>query len=95
MMLIDSVVFTPQQATSAAACRLSYKGLGEPICLVAFGPLSVGAFYIAHVSDLPPFPACPTHRTQAAVRMARLRLKMSCLRMSASQCNCPSSMLTD
>lgn len=30
-------------------CRLSYKGLGEPICVVAFGPLSVGAFYIAQV----------------------------------------------
>lgn len=27
--------------------RLSYKGLGEPICLIAFGPLSIGAFYIA------------------------------------------------
>lgn len=26
--------------------RLSYKGLGEPICLVAFGPLSIGAFYL-------------------------------------------------
>jgi 1,4-dihydroxy-2-naphthoate octaprenyltransferase len=27
--------------------RLSYKGLGEPICFTAFGPLAVGAFYLA------------------------------------------------
>lgn len=27
--------------------RLSYKGLGEPICFAAFGPLAVGAFYLA------------------------------------------------
>ena len=26
--------------------RFSYKGLGEPICFAAFGPLAVGAFYI-------------------------------------------------
>lgn len=29
--------------------RLSYKGLGEPICFVAFGPLSTTAFYLSHV----------------------------------------------
>lgn len=29
------------------ACRLSYKGLGEPLCFVAFGPLSTTAFYLA------------------------------------------------
>ena len=64
-MLIDSVVFAPQQAASAAACRLSYKGLGEPICLVAFGPLSVGAFYIAHVTAFPPVSSLPSpsHRS--------------------------------
>jgi hypothetical protein len=27
--------------------RLSYKGLGKPICFTAFGPLAVGAFYLA------------------------------------------------
>ena len=27
--------------------RLSYKGLGEPICFVAFGPLATTAFYLA------------------------------------------------
>ncbi|KAK9841173.1 hypothetical protein WJX74_001418 [Apatococcus lobatus] len=27
--------------------RLSYKGLGEPLCFVAFGPLSTTAFYLA------------------------------------------------
>lgn len=32
-------------------CRLSYKGLGEPICFVAFGPLATTAFYLAHVSS--------------------------------------------
>ena len=30
--------------------RLSYKGLGEPICFAAFGPLATGAFYLALVS---------------------------------------------
>mmetsp|Transcript_29427 Transcript_29427/g.82976 ORF Transcript_29427/g.82976 Transcript_29427/m.82976 type:complete len:443 (+) Transcript_29427:148-1476(+) len=28
--------------------RLSYKGLGEPLCFAAFGPLATGAFYLAH-----------------------------------------------
>ena len=32
--------------------RLSYKGLGEPICFAAFGPLATGAFYLALVSGL-------------------------------------------
>uniref|UniRef100_A0A061SC63 1,4-dihydroxy-2-naphthoate octaprenyltransferase n=1 Tax=Tetraselmis sp. GSL018 TaxID=582737 RepID=A0A061SC63_9CHLO len=27
--------------------RLSYKGLGEPLCFAAFGPLATGAFYLA------------------------------------------------
>lgn len=27
--------------------RLSYKGLGEPLCFVAFGPLATVAFYVA------------------------------------------------
>ena len=41
----------PFQGTkSACACRLSYKGLGEPLCFMAFGPLALGAFYLAQVS---------------------------------------------
>lgn len=30
--------------------RLSYKGLGEPLCFVAFGPLATCAFYLAQVA---------------------------------------------
>ena len=30
-------------------CRWSYKGLGEPLCFVAFGPLATCAFYLAQV----------------------------------------------
>ncbi|KAL3145751.1 hypothetical protein ABBQ38_015130 [Trebouxia sp. C0009 RCD-2024] len=30
--------------------RWSYKGLGEPLCFVAFGPLATGAFYLAQVA---------------------------------------------
>lgn len=26
--------------------RLSYKGLGEPLCFLAFGPLATTAFYM-------------------------------------------------
>jgi 1,4-dihydroxy-2-naphthoate octaprenyltransferase len=29
-------------------CRLSYKGLGEPLCFVAFGPLAVSAAFLCH-----------------------------------------------
>lgn len=29
--------------------RLSYKGLGEPLCFVAFGPLATTAFYLTQV----------------------------------------------
>lgn len=29
-------------------CRFSYKGLGEPLCFLAFGPLATTAFYLAH-----------------------------------------------
>eukprot|EP00873_Tetraselmis_striata_P046226 jgi/Tetstr1/466490/TSEL_010997.t1 len=29
--------------------RLSYKGLGEPLCFAAFGPLATGAFFLAQV----------------------------------------------
>jgi len=39
--------------------RLSYKGLGEPICVVAFGPLSVGAFYIAQAGAVAAGTALP------------------------------------
>lgn len=30
--------------------RLSYKGLGEPLCFLAFGPLATGAFFLAQMS---------------------------------------------
>ena len=33
--------------------RLSYKGVGEPICFAAFGPLAVGAFYLLLASGVP------------------------------------------
>lgn len=29
--------------------RLSYKGLGEPLCFAAFGPLATTAFYLCQV----------------------------------------------
>lgn len=32
---------------SAPPCRFSYKGLGEPLCFWAFGPLATTAFYLA------------------------------------------------
>ena len=35
-------------------CRLSYKGLGEPLCFLAFGPLATSAFFVAQVTLLPP-----------------------------------------
>ena len=34
---------------SSLLYRLSFKGLGEPITFVAFGPLATSAFYLAHV----------------------------------------------
>jgi 1,4-dihydroxy-2-naphthoate octaprenyltransferase len=34
-------------ALPALPCRLSYKGLGEPLCFTAFGPLALPAFYLA------------------------------------------------
>ena len=40
--------------------RLSYKGLGEPICFAAFGPLSVGAFYLLLASAYRAFPKSDT-----------------------------------
>lgn len=30
--------------------RLSYKGLGEPLCFVAFGPLATSAFFLAQIA---------------------------------------------
>jgi 1,4-dihydroxy-2-naphthoate octaprenyltransferase len=33
--------------------RLSYKGLGEPLCFVAFGPLATPAFYLALLAHTP------------------------------------------
>ena len=41
--------------TACSACgfhRLGYKGLGEPITFVTFGPLATSAFYLMHVSRL-------------------------------------------
>ena len=35
-------------------CRLSFKGVGECICFIAFGPLATSAFYLAHVSTCDP-----------------------------------------
>lgn len=35
------------QVTVLLLCRLSYKGLGEPLCFWAFGPLATTAFYLA------------------------------------------------
>lgn len=43
--------------------RLSYKGLGEPLCAAAFGPLATTAFYLA---QLPPPPAITITTTAAA-----------------------------
>eukprot|EP00240_Pyramimonas_obovata_P005387 CAMPEP_0118926146 /NCGR_PEP_ID=MMETSP1169-20130426/3916_1 /TAXON_ID=36882 /ORGANISM="Pyramimonas obovata, Strain CCMP722" /LENGTH=412 /DNA_ID=CAMNT_0006867643 /DNA_START=345 /DNA_END=1583 /DNA_ORIENTATION=- len=31
--------------------RLSYKGLGEPLCFIAFGPLATNAFYFAQAAS--------------------------------------------
>lgn len=31
-------------------CRLSYHGLGEPLCFAAFGPLATSAFYFSQAS---------------------------------------------
>ncbi|ACO66675.1 predicted protein [Micromonas commoda] len=33
--------------------RLSYKGMGEPLCFAAFGPLATGAFYLALAGGVP------------------------------------------
>ena len=41
---------TTYASMAAHDCRLSYKGLGEPLCFLAFGPLALGAFYLAQVS---------------------------------------------
>ena len=32
--------------------RLSYKGLGEPLCFLAFGPLATSAFFVAQVRHI-------------------------------------------
>eukprot|EP00878_Enallax_costatus_P029182 GHUV01031622.1.p1 GENE.GHUV01031622.1~~GHUV01031622.1.p1 ORF type:complete len:213 (+),score=43.39 GHUV01031622.1:285-923(+) len=39
---------TTTACLSVAISRFSYKGLGEPLCFVAFGPLATTAFYLAH-----------------------------------------------
>ena len=40
---------TVSTLTAWLLCRLSYKGLGEPLCFLAFGPLATSAFYVAQV----------------------------------------------
>lgn len=40
--------------------RLSYKGLGEPLCFVAFGPLATTGFYLCHASKLGALAVTPT-----------------------------------
>ncbi|KAG0558199.1 hypothetical protein M758_10G010800 [Ceratodon purpureus] len=40
--------------------RLSYKGLGEPLCFVAFGPLATTAFYLCHASGVGALPVTLT-----------------------------------
>jgi len=43
--------------------RLSFKGLGEPITFITFGPLATSSFYLAHVTPppLPPPSSLLTH----------------------------------
>ena len=40
-------------ASQGPPFRLSYKGLGEPICFAAFGPLATGAFYLLLAAGVP------------------------------------------
>lgn len=40
--------------------RLSYKGLGEPLCFMAFGPLATTAFYLCHASGVGALPVTLT-----------------------------------
>ena len=47
--------------------RLSYKGLGEPLCFMAFGPSATPAFYLAL---LPPTAAAATAAAASAVNDA-------------------------
>lgn len=37
--------------------RLSYKGMGEPLCFLAFGPLATCAFFLAQVGVSIPTPS--------------------------------------
>ncbi|KAK9823681.1 hypothetical protein WJX72_004586 [[Myrmecia] bisecta] len=39
--------------------RLSYKGLGEPLCFFAFGPLATSAFYLAMLPRVAGYPIQP------------------------------------
>lgn len=41
-------------AYQAPPFRLSYRGLGEPLCFLAFGPLATSAFRLAAFSPSPP-----------------------------------------
>ena len=46
---VEDNVSSGMLAESNCICRWSYKGLGEPLCFVAFGPLATCAFYLAQV----------------------------------------------
>ena len=39
--------------------RLSYQGLGEPLCFAAFGPLATTAFYLTQACPTAPHPQGP------------------------------------
>ena len=42
-----------QTAERGLVCgRLSYKGLGEPICFFTFGPLAMSSFFRTQVATL-------------------------------------------
>ncbi|GBF97481.1 hypothetical protein Rsub_10404 [Raphidocelis subcapitata] len=52
------------RSAQLTALQLSYKGLGEPLCFVAFGPLATPAFYLA--LSAPPAAAATAAATAAA-----------------------------
>jgi 2-carboxy-1,4-naphthoquinone phytyltransferase len=47
--------------------RLSYKGLGEPLCFFAFGPAAIGAFFLCHAMPYLNSPAREVLAQHAAV----------------------------
>lgn len=53
--------------------RLSYRGLGEPLCFAAFGPLATGAFYaVAAAASAAAAPAGSAAARAAAAQAGRL-----------------------